>query len=69
MIECCFSILSDGKWSEWSDWGACGVKCGGGFQSRQRVCSPRANGGKSCPGKDMESRTCNTQKCNGRSSN
>ncbi|KXJ19193.1 uncharacterized protein LOC110231216 [Exaiptasia diaphana] len=53
----------DGKWSDWSRWGECSRKCGGGMQFRQRKCSPTANGGKSCEGEKVESKTCNVRQC------
>lgn len=60
----CFPI--DGKWSQWSRWGECSRKCGGGMQFRQRVCSPTTNGGKPCEGEKTERRDCNAQRCNGK---
>ncbi len=49
--------------SEWSDWGACSVGCGGGIQTRSRtVVTQPQYGGQSCPALS-ESQSCNTQVC------
>ncbi|RMX45920.1 hypothetical protein pdam_00011012 [Pocillopora damicornis] len=56
----------DGGFSEWSNWTACGVVCGTGFQLRHRNCtSPSpAYGGKSCESKNFtEGRTCAMVPC------
>lgn len=49
--------------SEWSDWSACSVECGGGTQTRTRTIVTDAwCGGEACP--DLsESQACNTQAC------
>ena len=54
-----------GSWSSWSRWSTCGRTCGGGTQSRVRMCDNPAplNGGKHCVGKDTEERKCNENKC------
>ena len=43
-------FVVNGGWSEWSDWEACPVSCGGGNQTRVRKCdSPTPKvGGKHC---------------------
>ena len=60
-----------GGYSEWSDWGPCNRKCGRGTQERSRLCSsPRpANGGRDCSGlgPSRQTKTCNTQSCEGKS--
>ena len=58
----------DGNWGEFGDWSACSAKCGGGRQSRERVCDDPApsNGGRPCSGAPSEQRSCNTQKCPGK---
>jgi len=55
-------IFVDGGWSSWSPWTECDVKCGKGFQRRQRVCnnpSPSLNGAY-CQGDGEESHSCAT---------
>uniref|UniRef100_A0A8D3EE01 SCO-spondin n=1 Tax=Scophthalmus maximus TaxID=52904 RepID=A0A8D3EE01_SCOMX len=47
----------DGGWSQWA-WSVCSVSCGGGQQSRSRLCSSPP-----CSGLSRQSKTCNTQVC------
>ena len=58
-------IVSDGNWGDWATWGTCSVPCGGGTQSRSRLCNNPApsNSGATCPGSDTESQACNAQGC------
>ena len=68
-----FPILSsfrivDGGFSQWSGFGVCNKRCGGGTQFRTRRCtnpSP-AHGGKDCVGRKTETRSCNTDRCSGK---
>ena len=55
----------DGGWSEFGDWSACSVKCGGGNKARTRTCiNPApANGGADCEGESTENQTCNLNPC------
>uniref|UniRef100_A0A087Y443 SCO-spondin n=1 Tax=Poecilia formosa TaxID=48698 RepID=A0A087Y443_POEFO len=55
----------DGAWSRWSDWTDCSKSCGGGIQSRRRLCdSPSPEGsGSYCEGLGTEVRACNTDHC------
>ncbi|KAK7881858.1 hypothetical protein WMY93_030267 [Mugilogobius chulae] len=58
--ECNSHACSDssGPWLQWSQWSLCTVSCGGGQQSRFRLCrSPP------CSGPRRQSKTCNTQVC------
>ncbi|XP_078326862.1 coadhesin-like [Crassostrea virginica] len=57
--------IIDGAWGAWTAWGGCSTTCGGGSQSRTRVCdNPRPeNGGKSCSGSSGNFQDCNTQDC------
>uniref|UniRef100_A0A3P9P7Q8 Uncharacterized protein n=1 Tax=Poecilia reticulata TaxID=8081 RepID=A0A3P9P7Q8_POERE len=57
----------DGAWSRWSDWTDCSKSCGGGIQSRRRLCdSPSPEGaGSYCEGLGTEVRACNTDHCPG----
>lgn len=56
----------DGGWTPWSDWSSCSRACGGGVQTRARLCSSPAprNGGLFCEGKGLASRACNVEECN-----
>ncbi|CAH1803293.1 unnamed protein product, partial [Owenia fusiformis] len=71
-------ISTDGDWGMFSDWTKCSVSCGGGYQTRIRVCNkpkPIANG--KCLGEigekkvdpdtgeivDVQERECNKKKC------
>ena len=59
-------IAVDGGWSEWSaKWSECSRSCGGGVQSRFRLCnSPSpSDGGKDCPGEHFETLDCNPEPC------
>lgn len=57
----------DGDWSAWSSWSPCSVSCGGGVQSRERVCdNPKPAGvGSDCPGLSRADRVCNVEPCQG----
>ena len=58
------ATLKDGKLSEWSEWSECSANCGGGIQTRSRVCiKPSENIGKDCVGSLKEERDCNTLPC------
>ncbi|XP_071171034.1 SCO-spondin-like [Mytilus edulis] len=59
------SCIVDGAWGQWQSWGVCSVSCGGGRQSRMRVCDdPRPdNGGLPCSGSSSEYGYCNIQAC------
>ena len=60
-----FYLHLDGQWGVWSAWGTCSVTCGGGTQSRTRVCDspPPSGGGANCVGSSSENGNCNTQIC------
>lgn len=55
----------NGQYTNWSQWGACSAKCGGGTQERSRTCTnpPPSSGGAPCQGDAMERQPCNIQKC------
>uniref|UniRef100_A0A0N5AHH3 PLAC domain-containing protein n=1 Tax=Syphacia muris TaxID=451379 RepID=A0A0N5AHH3_9BILA len=50
------------QWGEWNKFGPCSVSCGGGFQSRTRLCYEKCPGCL-CEGPSTEQRYCNTEKC------
>ncbi|KAF7648727.1 hypothetical protein LDENG_00152740 [Lucifuga dentata] len=58
--DCNTHLCSDssGPWLLWSGWSVCSVSCGGGQQSRSRLCSLPP-----CSGLSRQSKTCNTQVC------
>ncbi|XP_010622953.1 thrombospondin-1 [Fukomys damarensis] len=55
----------NGGWGPWSLWDVCSVTCGGGLQTRSRLCNNPAPqfGGKDCIGDVTESQVCNKQDC------
>ena len=63
-----FFFIVNGNWSKWQEWGLCSSSCGSGFQFRFRSCDNPApsNGGKLCPGNDVQSQLCNVQSCPGK---
>ncbi|CAL9698264.1 unnamed protein product [Knipowitschia caucasica] len=58
--ECNTHICTDsgGPWLPWSLWSECTVSCGGGHQSRFRVCKSPP-----CSGPERQSKTCHTHVC------
>ena len=59
-----------GGWGQWDGWTQCTMTCGGGNQSRTRVCdNPEpAHGGSQCTDDDsspQETQTCNDFGCPG----
>ena len=49
-----------GNWGSWTKWSACSVTCATGQQHRRRVCNNTllSQNGKTCQGKQYESRQC-----------
>ena len=54
-----------GSWGSWIKWSQCSQSCGGGTETRWRLCdSPApAQGGTDCQGDDSQQRQCNTHQC------
>ena len=61
----------DGSWGSWADWSQCSQSCGGGTETRRRLCdSPApAQGGTDCQGDQHQERQCNTETCHGKGKN
>ncbi|NXX95340.1 HMCN1 protein, partial [Centropus bengalensis] len=57
----------DGNWGQWQAWSQCSASCGGGEQTRIRLCSNPAplNRGRPCPGDSSQVSRCNAQACPG----
>uniref|UniRef100_A0A7N6B8V9 Thrombospondin-1 n=1 Tax=Anabas testudineus TaxID=64144 RepID=A0A7N6B8V9_ANATE len=55
----------NGGWGPWSPWDTCTVTCGGGIQTRKRLCTDPVpqHGGKDCVGDGTMSQICNKQDC------
>ena len=74
-----FDLLVDGAWGPWDNWNSCSSSCGGGRQSKIRLCdSPLpASGGALCTSheifllsvtkdgtlKETDTQTCNNNNC------
>lgn len=56
----CYMNGYEEKWSAWSPWSECSVSCGGGSQSRNRICE-RGD----CQGSGVQTRSCNVHPCKG----
>ncbi|XP_033108461.1 uncharacterized protein LOC117110019 [Anneissia japonica] len=54
-----------GGWGSWTSWFACTVTCGGGKQTKTRICNQPLPqyGGRYCTGKGTVATKCNTQWC------
>uniref|UniRef100_A0A4W6FVZ2 Thrombospondin 1 n=1 Tax=Lates calcarifer TaxID=8187 RepID=A0A4W6FVZ2_LATCA len=55
----------NGNWGPWSPWDTCSLTCGGGRQTRKRLCNdPAPNyGGKDCVGEAKDIQLCNKKPC------
>ena len=55
----------DGGYSEWTQWSACSLTCGGGTRSRSRTCDNPApeNGGAECSDVSSQTDACNEDAC------
>uniref|UniRef100_A0A3B4EFL0 Adhesion G protein-coupled receptor B1 n=1 Tax=Pygocentrus nattereri TaxID=42514 RepID=A0A3B4EFL0_PYGNA len=57
---------TSGGWSSWGNWAECSSECGGGVQTRTRVCSSSPDEAYLCDGVLEEGRPCNSQPCIGK---
>uniref|UniRef100_A0A673CX17 Thrombospondin-1-like n=1 Tax=Sphaeramia orbicularis TaxID=375764 RepID=A0A673CX17_9TELE len=55
----------NGNWGPWSPWDTCSLTCGGGQQTRKRLCNDPVPkyGGKDCVGDAKDTQTCNKKAC------
>uniref|UniRef100_A0A8C4HH99 Thrombospondin 1b n=1 Tax=Dicentrarchus labrax TaxID=13489 RepID=A0A8C4HH99_DICLA len=55
----------NGNWGPWSPWDTCTLTCGGGVQTRKRLCNDPAPkyGGKECVGDAKDTQMCNKKAC------
>lgn len=68
-------ISVNGNFSAWTSWDSCSVSCGGGSQTKLRICNNPipANGGDNCTREDgsltngaeaeIETQACNLERC------
>ena len=65
------SLIVDGNWGKWTDFGECSKTCGDGLKKRMRECNNPAPkyGGKSCEGDGTDSEPCKDIECPGISIN
>ncbi|XP_075792870.1 hemicentin-1 isoform X2 [Pelodiscus sinensis] len=59
------TVQVHGGYSEWLEWQPCSVTCGQGVQKRIRQCNNPlpANGGRHCPGRNTDIRSCQNKPC------
>ncbi|CAJ1345955.1 unnamed protein product [Effrenium voratum] len=59
---CSQHVCVDGKWGDWSGWGACSASCQGGERWRHRHMAVEANDcGVAAPGMSIEAEPCNKE--------
>lgn len=65
MLSACFFSVVNGNWGPWSPWDTCSLTCGGGLQTRKRLCNDPAPkfGGKECVGDAKDTQMCNKKAC------
>jgi len=62
--SCDVANCIDGAWGQWSAYGPCSAKCGGGVQWRSRQITAEANAcGEPAMGLDKEVKPCNSDSC------
>ena len=61
-------LLVDGGFTDWSEFGACSVSCGGGTQKSTRSWTnpAPAHGGKECEGETERTQECGKDPCPGK---
>ncbi|XP_062847343.1 adhesion G protein-coupled receptor B1 [Trichomycterus rosablanca] len=72
-LENCFPAVKEaasdkdtnGGWSNWGKWSECSSECGGGVQTRTRVCQSPPEEVHLCAGVLEEGQPCNPQSCTG----
>ncbi|XP_053736524.1 adhesion G protein-coupled receptor B1-like isoform X2 [Synchiropus splendidus] len=57
---------ANGGWSMWGQWAQCTSECGGGIQTRTRLCKSVTEESNPCEGVLEEGRPCNSQDCQGK---
>lgn len=64
-----YIFVGDGIWSKWGDYSLCSLTCGGGVQTRSRMCTnPAPNKfGQNCTGNNVDEIMCNAQNCSSKS--
>lgn len=65
LIVCVCVCGISGGWSSWGNWGECSTECGGGVQTRTRVCQSPPEEAYLCAGVLEEGHPCNPQPCIG----
>ncbi|XP_059164384.1 SCO-spondin-like [Physella acuta] len=58
-----FNCPVDGYYNSWSVWSTCSASCGGGNQTRNRICVQPLYGGLPCQGSNNETQNCNEKHC------
>ena len=53
----------DCEWNQFGNWSSCSETCGGGEKSRTRSKKTEEQNGGRCPGKAIETNSCNTDSC------
>ena len=55
----------DGSWGSWIKWSQCSQSCGGGTETRKRLCDSPAppHSGAECQGDTSQQRQCNKEQC------
>jgi len=61
LADSCSPRPVDGSWGSWTAWSSCSQSCGGGTETRRRLCDSPAPA--VCQGNGLEQRQCNTRPC------